>query len=125
MKSVIHSLPDHLKKYVVEQHYDKYTPEDQAVWRYIMRQLKSFLTENAHPLYAEGLEKTGITVDKIPLISDMNDMLKKFGWGAVPVSGFIPPAAFMEFQSLGVLPIASDMRSLDHILIHPSSRHRS
>jgi phenylalanine-4-hydroxylase len=120
MKSVIHSLPDHLKKYVVEQDYDKYTPEDQAVWRYIMRQLKSFLSQHAHPLYVEGLEKTGITIDKIPLISDMNDMLKKFGWGAVPVSGFIPPAAFMEFQSLGVLPIASDVRSLDHILYTPA-----
>ena len=120
MMNTIASLPDHLKQYVVEQNYEKYTPEDQAVWRYIMRQLKAFLSTHAHPLYSEGLQKTGITLDKIPVISEMNDMLKKFGWGAVPVSGFIPPAAFMEFQSLGVLPIASDMRSLDHILYTPA-----
>jgi phenylalanine-4-hydroxylase len=47
-------------------------------------------------------------------------MLESFGWGAVPVSGFIPPAAFMEFQSLGILPIASDMRSLDHLTYTPA-----
>ena len=113
-------LPDHLKKYVVEQNYERYTPEDQAVWRYIMRQLKSFLSQHAHESYLDGLTKTGITTDRIPKISDIDQHLEKFGWGAVPVSGFIPPAAFMEFQSLGILPIASDMRTLDHLLYTPA-----
>lgn len=113
-------LPKHLKKYVVAQNYSRYTPEDQAVWRYIMRQLKSYLKENAHPCYADGLKKTGLTTDSIPRISDMNSMLNKFSWGAVPVSGFIPPAAFMEFQSLGYLPIACEMRSVDHIHYTPA-----
>lgn len=38
----------------------------------------------------------------------------------MPVSGFIPPAAFMELQSLGILPIASDMRSIDHLHYTPA-----
>jgi phenylalanine-4-hydroxylase len=46
--------------------------------------------------------------------------LEKFGWRALPVSGFIPPAAFMELQSLSVLPIASDMRSMEHLLYTPA-----
>lgn len=120
MHTMIESLPAHLKKYVVEQNYEKYTPEDQAVWRYIMLQLKSFLSQHAHDCYLKGLEKTGITINCIPRIEDINNKLMTFGWGAVPVSGFIPPAAFMEFQSLGVLPIASDMRSIDHILYTPA-----
>lgn len=120
MNTIIEKLPTHLKKYVVEQNYEKYTPEDQAVWRYIMLQLKSFLSKHAHECYVEGLKKTGITIDSIPRIEDINQKLSAFGWGAVPVSGFIPPAAFMEFQSLGVLPIASDMRSIDHILYTPA-----
>jgi phenylalanine-4-hydroxylase len=120
MQSIIDNLPAHLRKYVVDQNYEKYTPEDQAAWRYIMRQLKDFLSQNAHPCYLEGLVKTGITLDRIPRIDDMNKKLQAFGWGAVPVSGFIPPAAFMEFQSLGILPIASDMRSVDHILYTPA-----
>lgn len=113
-------LPAHLKRYVVDQDYSRYTPIDQAVWRYIMRQLTSYLSEHAHPCYLEGLKKTGIEVDRIPEISRMSESLEKFGWRAIPVSGFIPPAAFMELQSLGYLPIASDMRTADHLMYTPA-----
>jgi phenylalanine-4-hydroxylase len=113
-------LPAHLQKYVVEQNYEKYTSQDQACWRYIMRQLKAFLGQHAHECYLEGLEKTGIEVDRIPRIEEISRSLEKFGWRALPVSGFIPPAAFMELQSLGVLPIASDMRTLEHLSYTPA-----
>ena len=113
-------LPAHLRRYVVEQDYSRYTPVDQEVWRYIMQQLTDFLAENAHPCYLEGLRKTGIEVDRIPEISQMSEKLERFGWRAVPVSGFIPPAAFMELQALGYLPIASDMRAVDHLLYTPA-----
>ncbi len=123
-------IPSHLTPFVVEQDYSRYTAEDQAVWRYIMRQLKDFLAKNAHECYVEGLAKTGISDDQIPRIDEMDRKLSEFDWGAVPVSGFIPPAAFMEFQSLGILPIASDMRSLDHIgytpapdIVHEAAGH--
>jgi phenylalanine-4-hydroxylase len=113
-------IPTHLRRYIVEQNYSRYTSEDQAVWRFIMRQLKNFLKEHAHQSYVKGLELTGITVDRIPRIENIDEHLNQFGWGAVPVSGFIPPAAFMEFQSIGVLPIASDMRTIDHLLYTPA-----
>jgi phenylalanine-4-hydroxylase len=113
-------IPHHLRRYIVEQNYERYSSEDQAVWRYIMRQLKNFLGVHAHESYLDGLVKTGITVDRIPRIEEIDEHLERFGWGAVPVSGFIPPAAFMEFQSIGVLPIASDMRTLDHLLYTPA-----
>lgn len=114
------SLPKHLRKYVVEQNYSKYTPVEQASWRYILRQLKAFLSVHAHESYVDGLAKTGIEIESIPHIEDISAKIQKFGWRAIPVSGFIPPAAFMELQSLGVLPIASDMRTLDHLLYTPA-----
>ncbi len=113
-------LPKHLEKYIVKQDYRKYSPQDQAVWRYCLRQLKHFMKDNGHPCYAEGLTKTGISVEYIPQIAEMSECLEKFGWTALPVSGFIPPAAFMELQSLGVLPIACDMRNIDHLLYTPA-----
>lgn len=116
----MNELPLHLKKYCVDQNYSRYTPLDQATWRYCLRQLKDFLSKNAHPIYIEGLEKTGINEEQIPKIEEMSAKLKNFGWTAIPVSGFIPPAAFMELQSLSILPIASDMRSVDHILYTPA-----
>ncbi|OQW50515.1 MAG: phenylalanine 4-monooxygenase [Proteobacteria bacterium SG_bin7] len=120
LESLVSKLPRHLRRYIVDQDYSRYTPIDQAVWRYIMRRLTNFLSDHAHPAYMEGLNKTGIEVDRIPDIARMNDFLKKFGWQALPVSGFIPPAAFMELQSLSILPIASDMRTVDHILYTPA-----
>ena len=51
-------IPAHLKRYVVEQNYDRYTSEDQAVWRYILRRLKSYLSLHAHPCYLSGLKNT-------------------------------------------------------------------
>lgn len=113
-------LPQHLKKYIVTQDNAKYTPIDQAVWRYILRQLKNFLSKHGHESYLEGLEKTGITPEEIPSITELSKNLEKYGWRALPVSGFIPPAAFMELQSLNVLPIASDMRTLEHLLYTPA-----
>jgi phenylalanine-4-hydroxylase len=117
---MIKTLPKHLQKYVVEQHYEKYTPVDQACWRYVLRQLRSFLSNHAHECYLDGLEKTGIEVERIPHVSEIDRKLSNFGWRAIPVSGFIPPAAFMELQSLGFLPIASAMRTLDHLLYTPA-----
>jgi phenylalanine-4-hydroxylase len=82
--------------------------------------LKNFLSKNAHESYLEGLEKTGIQIERIPNIEDISAKISKFGWQALPVSGFIPPAAFMELQALSILPIASDIRTLDHLMYTPA-----
>lgn len=116
----MNQLPEHLQKYIVDQDYSRYTPVDQACWRFIIRQLRSFLREHGHPFYLEGMAATGITVESIPSIESISQKLQRFGWRALPVSGFLPPAAFMELQSLNILPIASDMRTLDHLLYTPA-----
>ena len=113
-------IPEPLNRYIVTQNYSEYTAENQSVWRYIMRQLKDFLSEKAHPSYLKGLKETGITIDQIPSISDIDKKLQKLGWRAVPVSGFIPPAAFMEFQLNNILPIASAIRTVEHISYTPA-----
>lgn len=127
---VLERLPKHLKRYVVAQRYERYTALDQALWRYVMRQNYSFLKDVAHYPYIPGLKKAGLSIATIPNLQDMNDSLKLIGWGAVTVDGFIPPAAFMEFQAHRVLVIAADIRQLEHIeytpapdIIHESSGH--
>ena len=114
------SLPKHLLQFAVDQRYDDYTPVDHAVWRFIMRQNIFFLKEYAHKVYFQGLLDTGISFERIPRIQEMNDILGKIDWGAVAVDGFIPPAAFMEFQAYKVLVIACDMRQIHHIEYTPA-----
>ena len=116
----VQSLPKHLLQFAVDQRYDDYTPVDHAVWRFIMRQNVFFLREYAHKVYFQGLLDTGISFERIPRIEEMNDILGRIGWGAVAVDGFIPPAAFMEFQAYKVLVIACDMRQIHHIEYTPA-----
>ena len=119
-QALIDSLPEHLRPFVKRQNYEQYTPQDHAAWRFIMSELTDQLAESAHPVYLEGLARTGISLDHIPSIEEMNDCLRDLDWRAVVVDGFIPPAIFMEFQALKILVIALDMRSADHLLYTPA-----
>lgn len=130
LNEVTRKLPKHLHKFIVRQPYEDYTPQNQAVWRYVMRMNVDYLSKVAHGSYQEGLKKTGIFVDHIPRMEGMNRILKEIGWAAVSVDGFIPPNAFMEFQAYNVLVIASEMRTIDHIeytpapdIIHEAAGH--
>jgi phenylalanine-4-hydroxylase len=118
--SIIASIPSHLRQFVVHQHYNEYTPQDHAVWRYVMRRNLRYLSRVAHPAYLDGLEKTGISLDYIPDIDDMNLRLGKIGWKAVVVDGFVPPAAFMEFQAHKILVISAEIRNIKNILYTPA-----
>ncbi|WP_257351881.1 aromatic amino acid hydroxylase [Pseudalkalibacillus decolorationis] len=123
-------LPAHLRKYVVEQDYEKYSPIDHAVWRYVMRQNHNFLKDVAHGAYTDGLVSSGIHIDSVPNIEEMNESLQPFGWGAVTIDGFIPAVAFFDFQAHGYLPIATEIRKLENIdytpapdIIHEAAGH--
>jgi phenylalanine-4-hydroxylase len=113
-------IPDYLEPYIVRQDASLYTPMDHAGWRFILKISRSYFAQHAHQKYLDGLRETGISSDRIPLIEEMDQRLRKFGWRAVAVSGFIPPGVFMEFQSLGILPIACDMRQVEHLAYTPA-----
>lgn len=123
-------IPAHLRQFVSEQHYEEYTPIDHAVWRYVMRQNHHVLKESAHPAYVNGLHASGIDIEAIPKVSDMNDHLIKIGWGAVIINGLIPGVAFYDFQAHGILPIAVEIRKAENIeytpapdIIHEAAGH--
>ncbi|HJW09775.1 MAG TPA: aromatic amino acid hydroxylase, partial [Holophagaceae bacterium] len=126
----IAKLPRHLRRYVVSQSYGAYTPRDQAVWRHILHRLTDHLRDKAHPVYLEGLEATGIGLERIPSLDEMNEKLARLGWSAVAVRGFLPPAVFTELQTMKVLAIAEDIRDHSHIaytpapdIVHESAGH--
>lgn len=126
----VKNLPNHLKQYIVDQNYERYTAVDHAVWRYVMRQNYSYLKDVAYYPYIKGLNRAGLSIEYVPDLQTMNDNLGKIGWGAVTVDGFIPPVAFMEYQAYKVLVIAADIRQIKHIeytpapdIIHESAGH--
>lgn len=126
----IEALPAHLRRWVVVQDYAAYTAEDQATWRRILGRLTAHLADRAHPRYLAGLAETGISVDRIPSLDQMNGALARVGWSAVGVGGFIPPAAFTELQARRVLAIATAIRRPEHLdytpapdIVHESAGH--
>ncbi|MCB2219148.1 MAG: aromatic amino acid hydroxylase [Bacteroidetes bacterium] len=130
MNEVLEKLPKHLLNLMIDQPYNEYTPQDHALWRYVMKQNVRYLPRVAHHSYLDGLKKTGVSIDEIPHMYGMNRILKQIGWAAVAVDGFIPPAAFMEFQAYNVLVIAADIRPMDQIeytpapdIIHEAAGH--
>ena len=62
LNEVTKRLPKHLHKFIVKQPYEEYTPQNQAVWRYVMRMNVDYLSKVAHTSYLAGLEKTGISI---------------------------------------------------------------
>ncbi len=120
MERTLDNLPSSLRRYCLEHDTTKYSPRDHAAWRYIMRRSHAFFKDHAVSTYAEGFGRSGLKVDRIPHIDEIDRALQDFGWGAVPVVGFIPPWAFIEFQARRILPIATDMRTVDHIAYTPA-----
>jgi phenylalanine-4-hydroxylase len=120
MPSPAAAVPAHLRRFVVQQDPSQYTAADQAVWRFVLLQMRGRLVETAHPAYRDGLAATGISVERIPGIDEMNDKLARVGWSAVCVDGFIPPRAFQELQASAILPIAADVRSRAHLAYTPA-----
>jgi phenylalanine-4-hydroxylase len=123
-------IPDYLEPFVVDQDIHRYTAQDQAVWRFVLLQLQDHLGRVAHPAYARGLADSGISVEHIPSVEQMNRALSQFGWRAVCVDGFIPPRAFQAFQALRILPIAAEIRSARQLpytpapdIIHEAAGH--
>ena len=113
-------LPEHLLEYVVDQNYSHYSPIDQAVWRYVMRQNVNYLPSVCHGSYLDGLKTAGLSIESIPSMYGMTRILKNIGWFAVAVDGFIPPTVFMEFQAYNTLVIAADIRQINHIGYTPA-----
>jgi phenylalanine-4-hydroxylase len=123
-------IPDYLQPFIVEQDPSRYTAIDHTVWRFVLLQLQARLEQTAHPAYARGLARSGISSQHIPSIQEINRALAEIGWQAVCVDGFIPPRAFQAFQALGVLPIAAEIRSPDQLpytpapdIIHEAAGH--
>lgn len=123
-------IPKHLQQFVVDQHYERYTARDHAIWRYVMQKNLKYFAKHAHPAYMKGLETTGISTAHIPSMEEMNDALNKIGWRAVCVDGFIPPSHFMSFQKYKILVIAAEIRPEEQIeytpapdIIHEAAGH--
>ena len=53
----LENIPNHLKQYIVNQNYGRYTIIDHNVWSFIMDISIPFFKKYAHHSYYDGLKK--------------------------------------------------------------------
>ena len=93
------------------QYYDRYTEEDQQVWRHLYDRQMKLVEDYACEDYLNALHSMPINGDKIPDFEAVNELLyKASGWELVPVPGLIPGQAFFTHLATKAFPTTHWMR---------------
>ena len=81
----------------VRQDWGAYTEEQHAVWALLYQRRMAALEHTGSSLFLEGAEQIGLRPDRVPDLTEINQLLSsRTGWMAVPVSGFLPAREFFE-----------------------------
>jgi phenylalanine-4-hydroxylase len=99
------------------QHYDQYTPDDQAVWELLFTRQMERLPGRASRAYMEGIVKTGFPNKRIPdFEQDLNPhLLPLTGWRVVAVPGLIGNREFFELMADRQFPATTWVRTRDQL----------
>lgn len=98
------------------QYYERYTAEDQEVWRHLYDRQMKLVQGYACKDYLAALEAMPIRGDKIPDFEEVSKALyKSTGWELVSVPGLIPGQAFFTHLATKAFPTTHWIRSKDKI----------
>jgi len=107
-------------RFLIEQNYESYTPEQHAVWAELVRRRRPQIDRHACRAYLEGYEILGLQDDELPNLRAVTARLKpRTGWSTTPVSGFLPSDAFFEMLAARMFPTTTWIRSRDSLAYTP------
>ena len=109
--SKISGVESLVSSYSINQEYQSYTAENHGTWQHATKELEQALVGHTAVDYQAAFKETGMSVDHVPSLENINKALARFGWQAIVVEGFIPPDVFMTLQANKVLPITRSIRS--------------
>lgn len=101
----------------LDQVYEKYTEDDQAIWRVLYEQQMAILPELASSVYLEGLPKAGFLSYKIPHFKeDINPKVSALtGWTVGVVPGLVDHHTFFEMLAKRIFPSSTWLRTKDQL----------
>jgi len=95
----------------MEQRYETYPAEAHDVWRLLYERRMATLSGTGSSVFLEGIERIGLTSDRVPDLADVNQRLAaRTGWAAVGVGGFIPAPQFFRCLSQRRFPTTLTVR---------------
>ncbi|MDX1478489.1 MAG: hypothetical protein R3301_12335 [Saprospiraceae bacterium] len=102
----------------MQQHYDQYTPADQAVWKTLFDRQVDNLRHKACTDFLACLQKLDGVLDgrAIPNFDDLNDRLHAHvGWQVEVVPGHIPVNDFFSLLARRRFPSSTWLRSMEQL----------
>ncbi len=106
--------PGNLDFFTVPQ--KQFTADEHDVWRALYKRQTEILPKRAIGLFMDSLSTLGISQDRIPDFTDVNEILmKRTGWQVVPVPGLIPDEPFFELLANRRFPAGNFIRSREQM----------
>jgi phenylalanine-4-hydroxylase len=101
----------------MDQAYDTYTADDQAVWRLLFERQMTLLPGKASQAYLDGIDQVGFVADHIPDFErELNPrLLKLTNWRVSAVPGLISNRAFFELMSTRHFPATTWLRRREQL----------
>jgi phenylalanine-4-hydroxylase len=101
---------------IVEQPWDSYGAEDHATWATLYARQREILQGRACDEFLQAQDAMGMTPDRIPKFSDLNDVLgKATGWTLIGVEGLLPELDFFDHLANRRFPVTWWIRRPDQI----------
>lgn len=99
------------ERFYCTQHWDRYTPDDHAVWATLVKRRLETLEEQASDVFLRGMRLLGFDREFVPRISEVNAKLRGLtGWQSRPVPGYLPAKAFFACLSRREFPTTVTIR---------------
>ncbi len=100
----------------LKQVYTDYTPEDFEVWKILYERQMPALEIHASQEYLNGIQNIKFSSNKIPIISETNNLLQQqTGWELVVVPGIIKEPDFFTLLSQKKFPATTWLRKKEQL----------
>lgn len=95
------------------QVYDRYTEEDQKVWKILFERQIGNIPGAATMEYLKGMERINYTGDRIPDFNETNKILKNLtGWEITAVPGIVDDSLFFSLMAGKRFPATTWLRTM-------------
>ena len=101
---------------IVEQPWDDYSADDHATWASLYARQREVLGGRASDEFLQAQDAMGMTPDRIPKFSDLNDVLRgATGWTLMGVEGLLPELDFFDHLANRRFPVTWWIRKPEQV----------
>jgi len=119
IESLKHTHPEIRADFTIDQHWERYTSAEHAMWRTLFERQSALLPGRACPEFLEGFERLRLVSDEIPDFEELSISLSSLtGWRVVAVPSLVPDDVFFDHLANRRFPAGRFIRKpeqLDYI----------